>query len=330
MKTSLVTGATGLLGASLCDSLLRRGDRVVVLVRDEVPFSRLNLEGDRFSSLIRARGDLLDPSVIRRILFEYEVDSVFHLGAQTLVGVANKSPAETLDVNIRGTYLALDAFRDYASQMKRKSPVFVLASSDKAYGNLDGEFYDESFPLRGQHPYDVSKSCADLIGQAYRHSYGLKVGITRCGNFFGPGDINGSRIIPGTIMSLLKGCPPVVRSDGSFVRDYIYVEDGALAYITLEEALHSRDLDSLSPAYNFSYGEKRTVLEVVSAICELIGSSEKPEIRNEVTNEIPIQLLNSELALKELEWRPKFGFIEGLRLTIDWYKRYASELRIPT
>jgi CDP-glucose 4,6-dehydratase len=328
-RTVFVTGATGLLGSALVQQLVKAGARVVCLVRDQVPTSRLNIEKELHDAVIAVSGDIVDARVVERVMFEYEPSCVFHLAAQTLVGVANRSPVETLRVNIEGTWNMLEAFRRY-SAVTREKVAFVLASSDKAYGNLHGESYDELTPLRGEHPYDVSKSCADLIAQTYAKTYGLNIGITRCGNFFGPGDLNGSRLIPGTIMALLRGQKPIIRSDGSLVRDYIYVDDGALAYCDLAEALLSGKVAYPKIAFNFSYGDHRSVLAVVGSIIRKMGLDIEPVVLNEANNEIPVQKLNSAFAREALGWQPRYGFDEGLARTVEWYKKNIHLLRGPS
>ncbi len=326
--THFVTGATGLLGVALTEFLLKRGDRVVCLVRDEVPQSRFWLD-PIFRQAIVVRGDILDPFVTKRVMYEYDVNCVFHLAAQTLVGIANREPLTTLRTNIEGTWNVLEAFRDYSSQTKRLVAL-VVASSDKAYGNLLGQTYNENSPLNGNHPYDVSKSCADLIAQTYANTFGLNLGVTRCGNFFGPGDLNGSRLVPGTILSVLRGQRPVLRSDGSLIRDYIYVGDGAEAYWCLAEGLFKKKIHYPRVAYNFSYGETRTALEVVRLILKSMGSSLEPLILGEAHNEIPVQRLDSELARIDLAWKPRWGFERGLQDTIEWYSSNAKHLNMPT
>ena len=229
-RPTFVTGATGLVGGWLVKRLLAMGAVVVCLVRDWVPQSELVRSGD-LERVKVVRGDLCDQALLERILGEYEITTVIHLAAQTIVTVANRNPVSTFETNIAGTWRLLEACR--------RSPTvrqIVIASSDKAYGDQAVLPYDETTPLQGRHPYDVSKSCADLIAHAYAVTYGLPVAITRCGNFYGGGDLNWNRIIPGTIRSIIRGQPPVIRSDGQFVRDYFYVEDGAAAYMTLAEA----------------------------------------------------------------------------------------------
>lgn len=310
-----VTGATGLLGSELVAQLLANHEcrKLVVLVRDQIPQSRFFRE-KMHEKCIVIGGDLRDQALLDRTLNEYEIETVFHLAAQTIVGHANNRPTETFDVNIRGTWALLEAVRMNARTVKRT----VIASSDKAYGNLKGEEYDENFPLAGAHPYDVSKSCTDLLSHSYAHSYGMNVCITRCGNFFGPGDLNESRIIPHTVLSILRGETPVIRSDGTFIRDYIYVGDGAGAYRTLAHKMKDDKLKG--EAFNFSYGLKMNVIEVVETLSKVMKASVKPKILGEARNEIPVQRLNSDKARKILSWKPDYGFEKGLERTVAWYK----------
>jgi CDP-glucose 4,6-dehydratase len=264
------------------------------------------------------RGDVRDQELLERTLGEYEIISVFHLAAQTTVGVANRNPVSTFDVNIRGTWTLLEACR--------RSPrvqQIVMASSDKAYGDQEVLPYDEKTPLQGRHPYDASKSCADLIGQTYARTYGLSVAITRCGNFYGGGDLNWNRIVPGTIRSILRGERPVIRSDGSYVRDYFYVEDGAAAYTLLIEQLAARP-ELRGEAFNFSNELQITVLQLVEKILAAMSSNLEPDVRNEATNEIKSQYLDATKARKVLNWSPSFTLEAGLQSTIQWYKQYFS------
>src|SRR5579871_6225977 len=272
-RPTFVTGATGLVGGWLVKRLLGAGADVVCLVRDWVPQSEAARSHD-IERVNVVRGDVRDQATLERVLGEYEIDTVFHLAAQTIVGIANRNPISTFETNIQGTWAILEA--------ARRSPLvkqIVVASSDKAYGDQDELPYAENTPLEGRHPYDVSKSCADLIAQAYAKTFGLPVAVTRCGNFYGGGDLNWSRIVPGTIRSILKNERPIIRSDGSYVRDYFYVEDGAAAYMYLAEAL-ARDSALAGEAFNFSTGEPRSVLDVVATISSAMNSSLQPDIRN--------------------------------------------------
>lgn len=311
----LITGATGFLGSWLVRRLFESGADVVCYVRDWVPQS----EAVRSGVLERVkvvRGDLRDQACMERALGEYAIDTVFHLAAQAIVAVANRNPISTFESNIQGTWILLEACR--------RSPAvkqIVLASSDKAYGNHAQLPYHEEIALQGCHPYDVSKSCADLIAQSYAISYGLPVAITRCGNFFGGGDLNWNRIVPGTIRSVCSGQSPVIRSDGSFVRDYLYVEDGAAAYMLLAEKLAERPRLS-GRAFNFSNELQITALDLVRRILDLMGSKLLPDVRNEAQNEIRNQYLSAARARGELGWKPQYELEDGLRKTIDWYREY--------
>jgi CDP-glucose 4,6-dehydratase len=316
-RPTFVTGATGLVGGWLVKRLVAAGADVVCLVRDWVPQSVLVC--DRLWDRVRiVRGDVTDQPLLERALGEYEIDTVIHLAAQTIVGIANRNPVSTLESNIAGTWRMLEACR--------RSPAvrqIVLASSDKAYGDQPELPYDESTALQGEHPYDVSKSCADLIGRMYAVTYDLPVTITRCGNFFGGGDLNWNRIVPGTIRSIVRGERPVIRSDGKYLRDYFYVEDGAAAYMLLAERLNA-DRTLAGEAFNFSNEEPQTVTELVERVRTVMDSSLEPEIRNEARHEILAQSLSAEKARRMLEWRPLFTLDEGLTRTVEWYRSYLE------
>lgn len=314
-----VTGGSGLLGSWLMTSLIRQGARVVALVRDELPRAEL-LTPTLFDPVTVVRGDLSDYALLERALNEYEIECVFHLAAQTIVGTANRNPLSTFESNIRGTWQLLEATRR-VSTVKR----VVVASTDKAYGAHDQLPYAEDAPLQGRHPYDVSKSCADLIAQSYHHSYGLNVCITRCGNLYGGGDLNFNRVVPGTIRSLLRGDRPVIRSDGQFVRDYFYVEDAVEAYLALAVAMEDGHL--AGEAFNFSHELQLSVLELVDRIARLMGRAElEPVVLNQASNEIRHQYLSAEKARRMLDWAPRHSLEEGLRRTIDWYTAYLAAL----
>jgi len=311
-RPTLVTGATGLVGGWLVRRLLDLGADVTCLVRDWVPQSEL-VHTRMIERVKVARGDVRDKAFLERCLGEYEIDTVFHLAAQTIVGIANSNPISTFETNIMGTWALLEACR-HSPKVRQ----IVIASSDKAYGDQKELPYNEDTPLQGQHPYDVSKSCADLIAQTYAVTFDLPVTITRCGNFYGGGDLNWNRIVPGTIRSILRGERPVIRSDGSYIRDYFYVEDGAAAYTLLAERL-SADPGLRGEAFNFSNELQVTVLELVRRILTLMGSDLKPEVRNEVSGEIHHQYLSTIKARQVLDWAPLFTLDEGLKATIDWY-----------
>lgn len=310
-----VTGCTGLLGAWLTEWLTKEGADVIGLIRDIVPSSNFYALGLQ-DQIVTVRGALEDYDIIERTLNEYEVEVVFHLGAQTIVEIANENPRSTLSANIAGTWNVLEA--------SRRSPrvrAIVLASSDKAYGAQSVLPYREDAPLAGRHPYDASKSCADLIAQMYWYSYGTSVAITRCGNFYGGGDLNFNRIVPGTIRSLLNGQRPVIRSDGSLIRDYFFIKDAVGAYVCLAEALLSER--GLGQAYNFSNELQVTVSEIVSLISKLMGRCDlSPLVLNRTVNEIPHQYLSAERARTELGWRPVYTLERGLIETIDWYRAF--------
>jgi CDP-glucose 4,6-dehydratase len=311
-----VTGATGLLGGWLVRRLVEEGASVTALVRDWVPRSTL-LTADWLKKVTIVRGDVRDQVVLERSLGEYEIDTVFHLAAQTIVGVANRNPVSTLDTNIRGTWALLEA--------ARRSPLtkaVIIASSDKAYGDHEELPYDEDAALQGEHPYDVSKSCADLIAKMYAVTFGVPVAITRCGNFYGGGDLNWNRLIPGTIRSALKNERPVIRSDGTLIRDYFYVEDGAAAYMQLAQALHARP-ELRGEAFNFSNELQVDVLTLTKKILERMKSPLEPDVRAEARNEIQHQWLSAAKARRMLGWAPQFTLDEGLERTIAWYRDFC-------
>ncbi|MDD1748300.1 MAG: GDP-mannose 4,6-dehydratase, partial [Methanothrix sp.] len=317
-RPTFVTGGTGLVGSWLVRRLLEAGADVVCLVRDWVPQSEL-VRSREIEHVTVVRGDIRDRDLLERILGEYEIDTVVHLAAQTIVTIANRNPISTFETNIAGTWSLLEACR--------RSPrigQIVVASSDKAYGDQEILPYDENTPLQGQHPYDVSKSAADLVAHTYAVSFGLPVVITRCGNFYGGGDLNWNRIVPGTIRSVLRGQQPVIRSDGNFVRDYFYVEDGAAAYMLLAEKLATHS-ELRGEAFNFSYGNQMTVLELAHRILALMESDLQLDVRNEAINEIRKQVLNAEKARRVLGWSPLYKMDEGLDKTIVWYKDFLSE-----
>jgi CDP-glucose 4,6-dehydratase len=316
-RSVFVTGGTGLLGSWLVKQLLESGANVVCLVRDWVPQSELVRSG-HIEQVNTVRGDITDRGVIERVLGEYEVEIVFHLAAQTIVGIANRNPVSTFSANIEGTWTLLEACR-----RSPKVASIVVASSDKAYGDQEQLPYNESMPLQGRHPYDVSKSCADLIAQTYAVSYDLPVAITRCGNFYGGGDLNWNRVVPGTIRSVIREERPVVRSDGKFVRDYFYIEDGAAAYMLLAERLTS-DASLRGQAFNFSNESQIDVLQMVNLILKKMKSQLEPEVLNQASNEIRHQFLSAERARTLLNWKPQFTLESGLERTLAWYREFLG------
>jgi len=311
-RPTLVTGATGLVGSWLVRRLQGLGADVICLVRDWVPGSDI-VRSRIIEKVTTVRGDVCDQVFLERVLGEYEVDTVLHLAAQTIVTIANRNPVSTFESNIGGTWALLEACRRSPSVRQ-----IVVASSDKAYGKAPELPYREEMPLAGQHPYDVSKSCADLIAQSYATTYRMPVVVTRCGNFFGGGDLNWNRIVPGTVRSVLKGERPVIRSDGRFVRDYFYVEDGAAAYTLLAERL-ATDPSLAGEAFNFSNETPVSVLDLVRRILDLMTSNLEPEIRNEASHEIRDQYLSAAKARRLFGWQPLFALDEALRKTIQWY-----------
>jgi CDP-glucose 4,6-dehydratase len=316
-RSVFVTGGTGLLGSWLVKQLMESGANVVCLVRDWVPQSELVRSG-RIEQVNTVRGDITDRELIERTLGEYEVEVVFHLAAQTIVGIANRNPVSTFSTNIEGTWNVLEACR-----RSPKVASIVVASSDKAYGDQEHLPYNESMPLQGRHPYDVSKSCADLLSQAYATSYNLPVAITRCGNFYGGGDLNWNRVVPGTIRSIIRKERPIVRSDGKFVRDYFYIEDGAAAYMLLAERLMS-DPALRGQAFNFSNESQVSVIDIVELILRKMKSSLRPEVLNQASNEIRHQFLSAARARTVLNWQPQFTLESGLDRTLEWYREFLG------
>jgi CDP-glucose 4,6-dehydratase len=313
----LVTGASGLLGSWLVAALHERGARVVTLVRDLVPDALFHTSGEAARSTI-VLGDICDGALVERVLAEYEIDAVFHLAAQTIVEHAQRNPVGTLRANVEGTWEVLDACRRSGRPTR-----IVVASSDKAYGDQPVLPYTEDQPLEGRHPYDVSKSCCDLIAQAYANSYGLPVAITRCGNLYGGGDLNFNRLVPGTVRSLLAGERPVLRSDGSPQRDYIYVEDAAAAYVQLAERTHEEGV--AGEAWNFSTESPLTALSMTEAITAAVGRPDlEPVVEATAHHEIQDQFLSAAKARAVLGWEPLHGLEEGLRRTVEWYREYLA------
>jgi len=314
-KNVFVTGASGIVGYWLTKRLNEQGANVTVLMRDFVPRSEL-IKSSVFGKVNLVWGELEDYLNIARTLNEYKIETVFHLGAQTIVETANDSPLSTFNSNIRGTWNILEACRN-----SKHVKSIVIASSDKAYGSSSKLPYTEDMPLAGSHPYDVSKSCSDLIAQSFAKTYGMPVGIARCGNIFGGNDLNFNRIVPGTIKSLLNGERPIIRSDGTFKRDYIYVKDVVDSYAVIAENLQRKDVSGQS--FNFGNDRPVAVIEIVKIIQKMMGKeSLKPVIRNKAKGEIKDQYLNSRKARKILRWKPKYTIEEGMKETIEWYRSF--------
>jgi CDP-glucose 4,6-dehydratase len=317
-RSVFVTGATGLLGSWLASELLRRDATVVCLVRDWVPDSE-SVNAGTLSRCRLVRGELEDYELMLRALNEYEIDSVFHLGAQTIVGTASRSALSTFESNIKGTWTLLEAARQCQPRVER----VVVASSDKAYGSHERLPYTEDTPLIGRFPYDVSKSCADLISQSYFHSYRLPVTVTRCGNLYGGGDLNFNRLIPGTIRSALRDDSPVIRSDGSFVRDYFFVRDAVDAYLQLAERVPGEGFTG--EAFNFGTETPLSVIEMAQRILDVMGRSELPlTVLNQATNEIPRQFLDCTKARTRLGWHPTHTVDASLAETVEWYRAWLA------
>ena len=309
----LVTGATGFVGSYLTQTLLDNGADVVTIMRDFCPDSRFLDECEHEETKI-VRGDLNNKYLIERTLAEYEIDTVFHLAAQTVVSIANISPYSTIDNNINITLNLLEAMRTYG-----KIRHAVIASSDKAYGELfPRRKYTEIDATQGIHPYDVSKSCTDLIARSYCVTYDMPIAITRCGNIYGGGDMNWSRLIPNTIRRILKGQLPVVHGSGNETRDYFYVEDCVQAYMLLSEK------QAVGP-YNFSTGEEMTVKKVIETLCKVMDVPVTYDTLNDFKAEIYYQWLDSTKARKNLGWLPKYSFAEGLRKTVAWYRNRLAK-----
>ncbi len=317
-RNVFVTGASGLLGSWMSEELVRRGANVTVLLRDWVPASRLNQTGllDRVNAV---RGELEDAPLLLRALNEHEIETVLHLGAQTIVGTASRSAVSTFEANIVGTWNLLEACRALPRQVRR----VIVASSDKAYGEHPTLPYTEDAPLQGRFPYDVSKSCADLITFSYYHTYRTPVAVTRCGNLFGGGDLNFNRLIPGTIRSALQNEHPLVRSDGSFIRDYFYVRDAVNAYLLLAERMD--DPAFHGQAFNFGTETPLSVLEVVRAVLTRMQKPNlAPVILNEASHEITRQYLDCAKARRMMDWHPAFTFEQGLDEAIAWYREWLA------
>lgn len=316
-KNVFVTGGTGLLGSWLINYLTKTNATVTTLIRDHVPYSNLFI-GNTFPKINTVSGAIENYLLMERILTEYEIDTVFHLAAQTIAPIANTNPLSTFEANIKGTWTILEACRR-SPAVKR----IIVASSDKAYGDSTALPYTEEAPLKGRHPYDVSKSCADLLAQTYFATYNLPVCITRCGNLFGGGDLNFNRLFPSVIRSALFHEQPLLRSDGNFVRDFFYVEDAVIGIIQLTEVMDKKSL--AGEAFNFSNEEPITVLDMATRILKNMKSRVSLKILNESKNEIRKQYLSAKKARRMLGWQPTFTLDEGIDKTIDWYRSFFNK-----
>jgi CDP-glucose 4,6-dehydratase len=317
-RSTFVTGAYGLLGSWLVRALLARGDRVTVLQRDRAPRSALLLGVEDQVDVVH--GDLVDEGLVARALGEQEVDTVFHLAAQTIVGTANRSPLATFESNMRGTWTLLEACRLHGAQR------VVVAASDKAYGASATLPYREDMPLDPRYPYDVSKAATDMIARSYWHTFALPVAVTRFANLYGGGDLNRSRLIPEAIGAALAGRAPVIRSDGSPERDFLYVEDAVEAYLLLADALDGENASG--EAFNAGGGQPHAVRDVVARICALAGAGVAPDVRGSGTpdGEIDRQYVDAGKLRALTGWEPRVGLDEGLRRTIEWYRAHPSAL----
>ncbi len=317
-RRALVTGAGGFVGAWLSLALTEAGAEVVGLLRDEPATNTFDLLGlGRRVSVVR--GSVTDQALLERAFAEYEIDSCFHLAAQTIVGRASDAPIATFETNIKGTWALLEACRRQPAVSR-----VVVASTDKAYGTQAELPYREEMPLLAMAPYDASKACADILSRSYHATYGLNVAVTRCANIYGGGDLNYSRLVPGTIRSALAGERPIIRSDGSPVRDYLFVDDAVSAYLVLAEALTSQEV--AGRAFNFGSNHPTSVREMTDMVLDAAGRSDlEPDVRGTgvPANEIDRQYLDSTLARDELAWTPEVGIEEGLRRTVGWFREQA-------
>lgn len=319
-RTAFVTGATGFVGAHVARLLVEQGARVVCLQRDAVKSNSLDLFDLRRRVTV-INGSIEDFALMERVITEYEIEAVFHLAAQAIVGAANRSPLSTFEANIRGTYFLLEACR-------RSDTVksVVVASSDKAYGSHDNLPYSEDYPLLGLFPYDASKACTDILARSFAHTYKTPVAVSRFANIYGPGDMNLSRIIPGTILSVLRGEAPIIRSDGTPVREFVYVDDVARGYLLLAEKIQ----DVIGEAFNFGAGDPVQMLDLANRVIKAAGKDGEIEprvmLQRKIEREIDAQYLSADKAEARLGWRAEIGLDEGLRRTIDWYRENLSSL----
>lgn len=312
-KNVLVTGNTGFLGSNLTKMLIICGANVVGVDIRAAKNRKSLLSREDYKRITSLRGNVCNYSLMKDIVTSHKIEVVFHLAAQAIVGKCWKNPLRAFSSNIRGTWVTLEACR-HVPTIK----AVIVASSDKAYGSSKKLPYVENLVLQGRYPYDVSKSCADLIAQAYHQSYGLPVAVTRCGNIYGPGDFNFSRIVPDLVRSLIKNKPLLIRSDGKFTRDYIYVDDIVNAYLMLGEKIEMLKL--YGEAFNFSSEKPVSVLELVKTIFEITRKKPNYKILGIAKYEIKDQYLSAEKAKRILGWHCRYSLRQGLKKTISWYK----------
>lgn len=317
-KRVLVTGHEGFLGSWLSIRLVEAGANVIGI--DKAGARPLSVLNDRRDRIVRIKGDVARPGLVKAAIQKHRPDVIFHLAAEAIVGECAANPLRAFTANIQGTWNVLECARG-----EKYVRAIVAASSDKAYGSHDVLPYREDVPLRGDHPYDVSKSCADLICYAYFHTYGVPVCVTRCGNIYGPGDFHFSRIVPDTIRCAIEGKPVLIRSDGKFTRDYIYVEDVVSGYMTLAEQLEKKRL--AGEAFNLSNEKPLTVLDLVEKIFRALGKKPNYRILDEARYEIKHQYLSSRKAKRILGWKPKYTPRAALPITIDWYRKNLMRIK---
>ncbi len=320
-RNAFVTGATGFVGAHIARMLVEQGARVVCLQRDAVRANSLDLFDLRRRATV-INGSVEDFALMERVINEYEIEAVFHLAAQAIVGAANRSPLSTFEANIRGTYSLLEACRRVETIRR-----VVVASSDKAYGSHEDLPYSEDYPLLGLFPYDASKACTDIIARSYAHTYRTPVVVSRFANIYGPGDMNMSRVIPGTIVAALRDEAPIIRSDGTPIREFIYVDDVARGYLLLAERID----EVIGEAFNFGAGEAVQVLDLVNRIIRLAGKEGQVEprvmLQRKIEREIDAQFLSAEKAEARLGWRAEIDLDEGLKRTIEWYRAHLDQVQ---
>lgn len=313
----LVTGADGFIGSWIAKELINKGAGVITIVRDIKKQSNLDILSLKDDVTI-IHGDLTNFDICHRVMTEYEIHTCFHIAAQAIVGTANVSPLSTFESNIKGTWNILESAR-----LSKFIKNLVVASSDKAYGVQKKLPYTEDSPLLGLYPYDASKACADILARSYFKTYGLPVAVTRNANTYGGADLNFSRLIPDTIRSLINNQQPVIRSDGTPERDYMYIKDAVTAYLTLASNLNRKDVQG--EAFNFGTGKPVSVLELYNEIAKLMEKSEKPKILGQTKNEIDRQYLSIEKAKKVLKWQPIYALESGLKETINWYRGFLKD-----